>query len=67
MRPQGERFRIETTTLRGVFAQTRFGSKRNIRSLDQFSRTEENSAYFDGDISLAERARASSPTARRWR
>jgi cytochrome c peroxidase len=55
VRPQSERFRIETTTLRGVFAQTRFGSKRNIRSLDQFSRTEENSAYFDGDISLAER------------
>ena len=55
VRPQSERFRIETTTLRGVFAQTRFGSKRAIRSLDQFSRTEENSAYFDGDISLAER------------
>jgi cytochrome c peroxidase len=55
IRPQSERFRIETSTLRGVFAQTRFGSKRNIRSLDQFSRTEENSAYFDGDISLAER------------
>jgi cytochrome c peroxidase len=55
VRPQSERFRIETTTLRGVFAQTRFGSKRAIRSLDAFSRTEENSAYFDGDISLAER------------
>jgi cytochrome c peroxidase len=55
VRPQSERFRIETTTLRGVFAMTRFGSKRNIRSLEQFSETEENSAYFDGDISLAER------------
>jgi cytochrome c peroxidase len=55
VRPQGERFRIDTVTLRGVFAQTRFGSKRKLRSLDQFSRTEENSAYFDGDISLAER------------
>ena len=55
VRPQSERFRIETTTLRGVFAQDRFGSKRNIRSLGEFSRTEENSAYFDGDISLAER------------
>jgi len=55
VRPQSERFRLDTATLRGVFAQTRFGSKRAIRSLDQFSRTEENSAYFDGDISLAER------------
>jgi cytochrome c peroxidase len=55
VRPQSERFRIETTTLRGVFAQTRFGSKRDIRSLEQFAETEENSAYFDGDISLAER------------
>lgn len=55
VRPQAERFRIETTTLRGVFAMTRFGSKRNIRSLEQFAETEENSAYFDGDISLAER------------
>ncbi|HYO92139.1 MAG TPA: hypothetical protein VEQ40_10905, partial [Pyrinomonadaceae bacterium] len=55
VRPQSERFRIETTTLRGVFAMTRFGSKRNIRSLEQFSETEENSAYFDGDLSLAER------------
>jgi cytochrome c peroxidase len=55
VRPQSERFRIETVTLRGVFAQTRFGSKRDIRSLEQFSETEENSAYFDGDISLAER------------
>ena len=55
VRPQEERFRIETSTLRGVFAQTRFGSKRNIRSLDQFSRTEENSAYFDGDTALAQR------------
>ena len=55
IRPQSERFRIETTTLRGVFAMTRFGSKRAIRSLEQFNETEENSAYFDGDISLAER------------
>jgi cytochrome c peroxidase len=55
VRPQSERFRIETTTLRGLFAQTRFGSKRTLRSLEQFAQTEENSAYFDGDIALAER------------
>lgn len=55
VRPQAERFRLDTTSLRGVFAQTRFGSKRTIRSLEDFNETEENSAYFDGDISLAER------------
>lgn len=55
VRPQSERFRLDTTTLRGVFAQTRFGSKRAIRSLEDFSEVEENSAYFDGDISLARR------------
>lgn len=55
VRPQNERFRIETVSLRGVFAQERFGSKRTIKSLEQFAQTEENSAYFDGDISLAER------------
>lgn len=55
VRPQAERFRIDTTTLRGVNVQARFGSKRDIRTLEQFAETEENSAYFDGDISLAER------------
>jgi cytochrome c peroxidase len=55
VRPQSERFRLDTTTLRGVFAQTRFGSKRTIRSLEDFSEVEENSAYFDGDTALAVR------------
>jgi cytochrome c peroxidase len=55
VRPQSERFRLDTTTLRGVFAQTRFGSKRTIRSLEDFSEVEENSAYFDGDTALATR------------
>ena len=55
VRPQSERFRLDTTSLRGVFAQTRFGSKRTIRSLEDFSEVEENSAYFDGDTALAVR------------
>ena len=55
VRPQSERFRLDTTTLRGVFAQTRFGSKRTIRSLEDFTEVEENSAYFDGDTALAVR------------
>jgi cytochrome c peroxidase len=53
VRPQSERFRLDSTTLRGVFAQTRFGSKRTLRSLEDFNETEENSAYFDGDPTLA--------------
>ncbi len=55
VRPQSERFRLDTPTLRGMYVQDRFGSKRNLRSLEQFSRTEENSAYFDGDPALAVR------------
>ncbi|QRN99068.1 cytochrome B6 [Archangium violaceum] len=55
VRPQNERFRLDTASLRGLYAQTRFGSKRTLRSLEQFAQTEENSAYFDGDTSLAER------------
>jgi cytochrome c peroxidase len=55
VRPQSERFRLDSTSLRGVFAQTRFGSKRTLRSLEDFNETEENSAYFDGDPTLAQR------------
>jgi cytochrome c peroxidase len=54
VRPQAERFRIETPTLRGVFAQRTFGSKRNLRSLEDFTEVENNTAYFDGDIVAAE-------------
>lgn len=55
VRPQSERFRLDTPTLRGMYSMDRFGSKRMLRSLEQFSRTEENSAYFDGDPALAVR------------
>lgn len=54
VRPQAERFRIETPTLRGVFTQRTFGSKRNLRSLEDFTEVENNTAYFDGDIVAAE-------------
>jgi cytochrome c peroxidase len=48
-RPQLTRFRIDTTTLRGVNVQHFFGSKRAIRSLVDFSEIEAKTAYFDGD------------------
>ncbi len=55
LRPAQDRVRLETPTLRGMFAQRTFGSKRNIRTLEDFSEVEANTAYFDGDDSLAQR------------
>ncbi|HYE06718.1 MAG TPA: cytochrome B6 [Planctomycetota bacterium] len=54
VRPQEERFRLDTTSLRGVNNQQIFGSKRNLRSLEDFTEVENNTAYFDGDIVMAE-------------
>jgi len=48
MRPQGERFRVDTSSLRGVYVQSWFGVKRSLRSLEQFVASEQT-AYFDGD------------------
>lgn len=55
VRPQADRPRIDTTSLRGVFAQRTFGSKRNLRSLEDFTEVENNTAYFDGDDASAQR------------
>ena len=55
LRPAQDRVRLETPTLRGMFAQRTFGSKRNIRTLEDFSEVEANTAYFDGDDSLAQK------------
>lgn len=54
VRPDKDRPRIETVSLRGVFAQRTFGSKRNLRSLEDFTEVENNTAYFDGDPVTAE-------------
>ena len=54
VQPQADRPRIETVTLRGVFVQRTFGSKRNLRSIEDFTEVENNTAYFDGDIVRAE-------------
>ncbi|MGQ9370988.1 hypothetical protein [Azospirillum sp. ST 5-10] len=48
-RPQANRFRIETVSLRGVFNQQIHGSKRSLRSIEDFTEFEQRTAYFDGD------------------
>jgi cytochrome c peroxidase len=52
-RPQLTRFRIDTPSLRGVNIQQFFGSKRALRSLEDFSEVEAKTAYFDGDPVIA--------------
>jgi cytochrome c peroxidase len=48
-RPQPFRFRIETVSLRGEFNQLIHGSKRSLRSIEDFTEFEQRTAYFDGD------------------
>lgn len=48
-RPQQNRFRIETVSLRGMFNQLIHGSKRSLRSVEDFTEFEQRTAYFDGD------------------
>lgn len=48
-RPQKARFRIETPSLRGMFQQQIHGSKRALRSVEDFTEFEQRTAYFDGD------------------
>jgi cytochrome c peroxidase len=49
IRPQQRRFRIDTTSLRGVINQQVFGSKRSLRSVEDFTEFEQRTAYFNGD------------------
>jgi cytochrome c peroxidase len=48
-RPQENRFRIDTVSLRGMFNQQIHGSKRSLRSVEDFTEFEQRTAYFDGD------------------
>jgi cytochrome c peroxidase len=48
-RPQNRRFRIETVSLRGLFNQQIHGSKRSLRSVEDFTEFEQRTAYFNGD------------------
>src|SRR4051812_18375563 len=49
LRPQSSRFRLDTTSLRGLFNQQIHGSKRSLRSVEDFSEFEQRTAYFNGD------------------
>jgi cytochrome c peroxidase len=48
-RPQQRRFRLDTTSLRGMFGQQIHGSKRSLRSVEDFTEFEQRTAYFNGD------------------
>jgi cytochrome c peroxidase len=48
-RPQHRRFRLDTVSLRGLFNQQIHGSKRSLRSVEDFTEFEQRTAYFNGD------------------
>jgi cytochrome c peroxidase len=48
-RPQQRRMRLDTVSLRGVFHQQIHGSKRSLRSVEDFTEFEQRTAYFNGD------------------
>ncbi len=52
-RPQGARMRLDTVSLRGMFNQQIHGSKRSLRSIEDFTEFEQRTAYFDGDHVIA--------------
>lgn len=49
LRPQAARFRLDSTSLRGMFNQQIHGSKRSLRSIEDFTEFEQRTAYFNGD------------------
>jgi cytochrome c peroxidase len=49
VRPQAARFRLDSTSLRGMFNQQIHGSKRSLRSIEDFTEFEQRTAYFNGD------------------
>jgi cytochrome c peroxidase len=48
-RPEQRRFRLDTVSLRGVGEQQIHGSKRSLRSVEDFTEFEQRTAYFNGD------------------
>lgn len=48
-RPQQRRMRLDTVSLRGMFNQQVHGSKRSLRSVEDFTEFEQRTAYFNGD------------------
>jgi cytochrome c peroxidase len=49
VRPQHRRMRLDTVSLRGLFNQQIHGSKRSLRSVEDFTEFEQRTAYFNGD------------------
>jgi len=49
IRPEQRRFRLDTTSLRGMFNQQIHSSKRSLRSVEDFTEFEQRTAYFNGD------------------
>jgi len=60
-RPQDRRFRLDTTSLRGLFNQQIHGSKRSLRSVEDFTEFEQRTAYFNGDHISADKKGAHLP------
>lgn len=48
-RPHVARLRLDTVSLRGMQNQQIHGSKRSLRSIEDFTEFEQRTAYFDGD------------------
>jgi len=48
-RPEERRLRLDTVSLRGLFNQQIHGSKRSLRSVEDFTEFEFRTAYFNGD------------------
>jgi cytochrome c peroxidase len=48
-RPEERRFRLDTVSLRGLFNQQIHGSKRSLRSVEDFTEFEFRTADFNGD------------------
>lgn len=49
IRPEQRRMRLDTVSLRGLFNQHIHGSKRSLRSVEDFTEFEQRTAYFNGD------------------
>ena len=55
IRPNEFRRRIDTPSLRGLYAQRVFGSQRAMKTVEDFTEFEQRGAYFDGDTALAQK------------
>jgi cytochrome c peroxidase len=62
VRPQSARFRLDTTSLRGLYNQQIHGSKRAVRSVEDFTELEQRTDYFSGDQVSAVRKGATVPS-----